>query len=157
MAKLNGKNITKAPVKKAQNKSKKMTESDIDNIFDKTPSFFTTPEGYQIARSDDDFFEPVDWEVTPEVKGTVISVKEIELKKPKKGEKKTTRILSFMDSENVGWSIWEKKQLEAIFNVVQPGSEIIITHIGTVAIKGRPQPMHKFRCLYKMPQHAVAG
>lgn len=149
MSKINGKNVTKAPVKKAQNKSKKMTSSDVDNLY---KDEFVTPDGFSVARGDDDFYDPVDWEVTPEVRGTVISVKEIELKKVKKGQKSTTRVLSFMDSEQVGWSIWEKKQLESIFNVVQPGTEIIITHVGTVAISGRALPMHKFRCLYKHPQ-----
>lgn len=150
MTKLNGKNATKVSGKKPQNKSKKMTSSDVDNLYKDEP--FVTPDGYTVARSDEDFFEPVNWEATPEVKGTVISVKDVELKKVKKGEKNLTRVLSFMDEENVGWSIWEKKQLESIFNVVQPGTKIIITHTGTVKIKGRPQPMHKFRCLYKHPQ-----
>jgi len=115
---------------------------------------FVTPDGYSIARGDDDFFDAVDWETTPEVRGKVLSVREIELKKPKKGEAKTTRVLSFVDESGIGWSIWEKKQLEPLFNVVQKDTQIIIAHTGTQEIKGRALPMHKFRCLYRNDQTA---
>ena len=135
--------------------TKKSPVSKVKNSVEKSERLeyiFTSPEGYVEARSADDFFDPVNWATTPEVRGTVISVYEVDKKKPKKGEATTTRVLSFVDEEKVGWSIWEKKQLETLFNVVVPGCKIIITHTGVQEIKGRALPMHKFRCLYQQPQ-----
>ena len=138
------------------NGTKKSVSSKVKNPVNKVEQLYMyaceTPDGYVEARSADDFYEPVNWEVTPEVRGTVISVREFDKKKPKKGEALTTRVLSFVDDEKIGWSIWEKKQLETLFNVVVPGCKIIITHTGMQDIKGRALPMHKFRCLYQQPQ-----
>jgi len=66
---------------------------------------FETPDGFIEARSPNYFLEPVDWDTNPEIRGTVISVREFDKKNPKKGEAATTRVLTFVDEANVGWSI----------------------------------------------------
>lgn len=109
---------------------------------------YTTPEGFIVARSEDEFFDAVDWEATPHISGVVLSIRVIELKKPKKGEAKTTRVLSFENDDGESYSIWEKKQLEALFSVVEVGTRIDINHVGTVDIPGRALPMHRFKCCY---------
>lgn len=140
-----------ATIKKSVKKSVKKSANNGVPVSPKS-EIFVTPEGYTVARNEEDFFDSVDWEATPEVRGCVLNVRTVELKKTKKGEAKTTRVMSFVDEEGLAWSIWEKKQLEALFNVVEPKTNIIITHTGTQEIPGRALPMHKFRTLYRLEQ-----
>lgn len=141
------KKLVKKPVKKPAKRNGKLPEFRKVN-HEEEKKVYTTPEGFIVARSEDEFFDAVDWEATPHISGVVLSIRIIELKKPKKGEAKTTRVLSFENDDGESYSIWEKKQLEALFNVVEVGTRIDINHVGTVDIPGRALPMHRFKCCY---------
>lgn len=113
-----------------------------------TPKY-KIPVGYKQTKSDG-MSETVDWDKTPEVQGEVVEIKTIPEKvgKDSKGKKKILRnetrlmIVKIKNGDHV--AVWEKKQLESLFEAVEEGSFVYIRHTGTVEIPGRQLPMHEF-------------
>lgn len=120
----------------------------------KTAAKYSAPKGYTVCDTGG-MTAAVDWEKTPIVEGKVLEIKTIAEKKgkDKKGKmvvlRKETRLMILKKKDGSEVSVWEKKQLENLFDSVDEGSDVYIEHTGMQAIKGRALPMHVFTSAYK--------
>jgi len=82
----------------------------------------------------------VEWKKGVIVTGTVIEVKTIDKKNPKKGEDPTTRLMRVNTKEGER-GVWEKAALRGLFDAAKKGKTVYIEHIGMgKAKKGQSAP-----------------
>lgn len=115
---------------------------------------FQIPKGYTVCASGG-MTSAIDWDKTPIVEGEVVEIKTIPEKKgkDKKGKtvvlRKETRLMIVKKESGEEVAVWEKKDLENLFDQVEEGNEVYIAHTGMLKIPGRTQPMHQFTSAFK--------
>lgn len=125
--------------------AKKVTKKPVEEVEELTlDESYLMPAGYRVVKGENSFYESVEWEVTNLVEGIVVEVKNVELKKKKKGEVQHTRVMCVEKDNGQFINIWEKNNLTALFDAVLPGTKIHIKFLGKKDV-GQPMPMYVFR------------
>lgn len=115
---------------------------------------YQPPKGFTVCASGG-MTQSIDWDKTPVVEGEIIDIKTFPEKvgKDKKGKKvilrKETRLMVIKKSDKSEVAVWEKKDLENLFDSVEIGNDVYIAHVGTIDIPGRKLPMHQFTSAFK--------
>lgn len=92
--------------------------------------------------------DSVVWKKGVVVTGVVTNIKTIQKKKPKKGEKPTTRLMLVETSKGeVG--VWEKAALTALFDKAKKGVSVFIRHEGMGKAKAGQSKPHLFTAAMK--------
>lgn len=135
----------KAPVKLQVKKVTKKAVEEVEEVEELTlDESYVMPSGYVVVKGENSFYDSIEWELTNLVEGAVVEVKEVELKKKKKGQLQTTRVMTVEQANGHIVNIWEKNNLTALFDAVQPGTKIHIKFLGKKDV-GQPMPMYVFR------------
>lgn len=125
--------------------AKKVTKKVVEVVDELTlDESYVLPSGYQVVKGDNSFYDSVEWEVTNLLEGVVLEIKEVVLPKKKKGQVQTTRIMAVEQANGHIVNVWEKNNLTALFEAVQPGTKIHIKFLGKKDV-GQPMPMYVFR------------
>lgn len=92
--------------------------------------------------------EAVEWKKGVIVTGVVNGIKTIQKKKPKKGEKPTTRLM-LVQTEKGEVGVWEKAALSGLFDKAKKGSAVFIRHEGMGKAKPGQSKPHLFTAAMK--------
>lgn len=90
----------------------------------------------------------VDWEKTPVVEGTILEIKNVMVKDKKTKKKKETRLMVVETKGGAEVAVWEKYQLQNLFDSVEEGSKVYIAHTGVKKLEGG-NTLHEFVTAYK--------
>ena len=105
------------------------------------------PAGYKVCPTAGST-SGVDWEKTPVLEGTVLEIKNVTVTDKKTKKKKETRLMVLETKGGEEVAVWEKYQLENLFNSVEEGSKVYIVHTGVKKIDGG-KTLHEFVTAYK--------
>jgi hypothetical protein len=113
----------------------------------KKQSAVKIPAGYKVCPTAGST-SAVDWDKTPVVEGTVIEIKDVTVTDKKTKKKNDTRLMVVETKEGEEVAVWEKFQLETLFNSVEAGDKVYIAHTGVKRIPGG-KTLHEFVTAFK--------